>query len=245
MNALQRGILVMLFLVNAGTSRAIADNAVYIDQVGSGVDIDITQDGSGNKIGANGTDNTKMKVDGDNTTLSIDTVGDTNKVLGNIVGTTDMDLDIDGDTNTVNIDIDSTDTYGADNGDYVIDLDGNNNAINLNVGTADQATGADVDWIVDGDYNSVTADIDINNATNAIDFLGSNVTIDYDGDGYDGHSVTIDGVGTTNYWDITVDQQSTLQADSVEIEIEGSGTSTTDNTVCISQSDSGTATGCQ
>jgi hypothetical protein len=54
-----------------------------------------------------------------------------------------------------------------------------------------------------------------------------------------------DGVGTTNYWDITVDQQSTLQADSVEIEIEGSGTSTTNNTVCISQSDSGTATGCQ
>ena len=69
MNTLQR-IFVMLFLVNAGTSPVWADNAVYIDQVGSGADIDITQDGSGNKIGANANDDTKMKVDGDDIAIS-------------------------------------------------------------------------------------------------------------------------------------------------------------------------------
>ena len=245
MNTLQR-IFVMLFLVNAGTSLAWADNAVYIDQVGSGADIDITQDGSGNRVSNNANDTTKMKVDGDNINLSIDTVGDTNKVLGDIIGdNTDVDLDIDGDTNTVTIDIDGTDTYGAGSGNVVIDLDGGNNTLDLSIGNNDQATGADVDWIVDGDYNSVTADIDINNATNSIDFLGSNVTIDYDGDGYDGHSMTIDGVGTTNYWDIDIKQESTLQSDTLDIQIEGSGDTTTDNTLCIAQSDSGTATGCQ
>ena len=245
MNTLQR-IFVMLFLVNAGTSPVWADNAVYIDQVGSGADIDITQDGSGNKIGANDTDTTKMKIDGTDVTVSIDTVGDTNKVLGNIIGDSNvLDLNVDGDTNTVKIEIDPTDTYGAGSGDFMIDLDGNNNTLDLAVGNNDQATGADVDWTVDGDYNNVAADIDVNNATNAIDFLGSNVTIDIDVDGYDGHSFTLDGVGTTNYWNIEVDQQSTLQADSVEVEIEGSGDSTTNNTLCISQSDSGTATGCQ
>ena len=65
MNTLHKRLFVMLFLVNAGTSPVWADNAIYIDQVGSGVDIDITQDGSGNKIGANDTDNTKMLIDGD------------------------------------------------------------------------------------------------------------------------------------------------------------------------------------
>ena len=245
MNTLQR-IFVMLFLVNAGTSPVWADNAVYIDQVGSGVDIDVTQDGSGNTISNNANDTTKMKVDGDNINLSIDTVGDTNKVLGGIVGdNTDVDLNIDGDTNTVTIDIDGTDTYGAGSGNVVIDLDGGINKLDLSIGNNDKATGADVDWIVDGDYNSVTADIDINNATNSIDFAGDNVSIDYDGDGYDGHSVTIDGVGTTNYWDIEVTQESTLQKDTLSIEIEGSGDATTDNTLCVSQSDSGTATGCQ
>ena len=145
MNTLQR-IFVMLFLVNAGTSPVWADNAVYIDQVGSGVDIDVTQDGSGNTISNNANDTTKMKVDGDNINLSIDTVGDTNKVLGGIVGdNTDVDLNIDGDTNTVTIDIDGTDTYGAGSGNVVIDLDGGINKLDLSIGNNDKATGADVD----------------------------------------------------------------------------------------------------
>ena len=46
-----RKIFVMLFLVNAGTSPVWADNEIYIDQNGDGVNIDITQDGSGKKVG--------------------------------------------------------------------------------------------------------------------------------------------------------------------------------------------------
>ena len=245
MNTLQR-IFVMLFLVNAGTSLVWADNAVYIDQVGSGVDIDVTQDGSGNKVGANDNDNTKMLINGDNVTVSIGTVGDTNKVLGNIVGDgNSLDLNVDGDTNTFKIEIDPTNTYGAGSGDFVIDLDGGNNALELNVGNNDQATGADVDWTIDGNYNNITVDIDVNDAINSIDFAGDNVDIDYDATGYDGHSFTIDGVGTTNYWDFTIKQESTLQKDTLGVEFEGSGDATGDSTVCISQSDSGTATGCQ
>ena len=244
MNTLHKRIFVMLFLVNAGTSPVWADNAIYIDQVGSGVDIDITQDGSGNKIGANDTDNTKMKIDGDSVAISIDTVGDTNKVLGDIVGDDIiLDMNIDGSTNTINLNIDPTNTYGASNGDYVIDLDGGNNTVDLDVGTNDAAGSLDLDWTLDGDFNAVDVEIDVGSSTSAIDWTGDENHLDIDVDGYDGHEHTITGSG--NYNSLTIDQQSTLQKDSITVDISGSGTSTTDSTLCISQSDSGTATGCQ
>ena len=170
MNTLHKRLFVMLFLVNAGTSPVWADNAIYIDQVGSGVDIDITQDGDGNKIGANDTDNTKMLIDGDDVTVSIDTVGDTNKVLGDIVGDDIiLDMNIDGSTNTINLNIDPTNTFGANNGDYVIDIDGGNNTVDLDVGTNDAAGSLDLDWTLDGDFNAADVEIDVGGATSAIE----------------------------------------------------------------------------
>ena len=84
MNTLHKRIFVMLVLVNAGTSPVWADNAIYIDQVGSGVDIDITQHGDGNNIVANDKDDTKMMIDGDDVTISTHAVYETNQALGNI-----------------------------------------------------------------------------------------------------------------------------------------------------------------
>lgn len=244
MNTLHKRIFVMLFLVNAGTSPVWADNAVYIDQVGSGVDIDVTQDGSGNVVGDNDSDDTKMLIDGDDVTISIDAVGDTNKVLGNIVGDDiNFDLDISGDTNTLNLSVDPTNTFGASNGDYVISITGGNNTADLDVGTNDAAGNLDLDWAIDGDFNTADVEIDVGSATSDIDWTGDNNELTIDVDGYDGHKHTILGSGSYN--ELTIDQQSTLQVDELEIELDGSGTSTTPSTLCISQSDSGTATGCQ
>lgn len=243
MNTLQK-LFVMLFLVNAGTSPVWADNAIYIDQIGSGVDIDITQDGSGNKVGANDTDSTKMLIDGDNINFSLDAVGDSNKLLGNIVGDDiNFDMDIDGSTNTLTLSVDPTNTFGAGNGDYVIDITGSNNTGALDVGTNDAAGYLDLDWTVDGDFNDFDVEIDVGSATSAIDWTGDNNNLNIDLDGYDGHEHSLTGSGSYN--DVTLDQQSTLQKDSIAIEVDGSGTSTTPSSICISQSDSGTATGCQ
>lgn len=244
MNTLHKKMFVMLFLVNAGTSPLWADNAVYIDQVGSDVDIDITQDGSGNKIGANNTDTTKMLIDGDSINLSYDAVGSSNELLGNIVGDSiNFDMDVNGSTNVFGISIDPTNTFGASNGDYVIDITGSNNTGDLKVGTNDAADSLDLDWVFDGDFNSITTEIDVGSATSNIDWLGDNNTLTINLDGYDGHSHTITGSGSYNT--LTIDQQSTLQSDNIGIDFSGSGTSGTPSNICISQSDSGTATGCQ
>ena len=244
MNTLQKRLFVMGFLLNAGTSLVWADNAVYIDQIGSGVDIDITQDGSGNTIGGSSQDDTKMKISGDNITLSIDTVGSSNSVIGDIIGSdTVIDLDIGGSSNTLNFNIDPSNTFGAAGGDYQIGITGGDNTIDLDIGTADSAGNVDLDWVLDGDFNTMDVDIDSENATNYIDWVGDNSTFNYDADGYTGHSLTFNGSGS--YLDIDIEQQSTLQSDNLEIDLNGSGTSTTPSTLCISQSDSGTSTGCQ
>ena len=244
MNTLQKSFIVMLFLVCSGTSPLLADNAIYIDQIGSGVDIDITQDGSGNKVGGSADDDTKMIVNGDNITMSIDTVGSTNSVIGNIVGEgSTIDIDVSGSTNTVDFNVDPTNTFGATDGDYTLNISGGNNDLDLNVGTAAAANNGSLNWTVDGDFNSATIDVDVSNFSNTLDWMGDNNTIAYDADGYDGHTFNVSGSG--NFWDMSISQQSTLQVDELEIELDGDGTNTTPATICISQSDSGTATGCQ
>lgn len=243
MNNFTKKIFVMLFLVNAGTSPVWADNAIYIDQIGDGVNIDITQDGSGNKVGGSESDSTKMKLQGDNIIFSIDTVGSSNSIIGDIVGGgSDIDIDIAGSTNSINWNIDPTNTYGATDGNYTLDITGGNNELDLNVGTNDAASNGTFDWTIDGDFNTATIDIDVGSFSNIVDWIGDNNTLTYDADGYDGHEMSLTGDG--NYWNITVDQQSTLQKDLLSIEVDGDGTSQTSADVCISQSDSGTATGC-
>ena len=234
--------LCLLFgMASFGTALA-QDNTIYIDQVGAGSNIDLTQDGSGNIIAGNEAGTSAMKIEGDNSSVSIDTVGDSNKVIGNFIGTTDTTINVDGDTNTLAVDVDPSDIYGGENSDIKIDLDGNNASIDLDIATEDQATGLVLDWTLQGDYFNLDYNIDSNDADSYLDIDGDNVSIAYDADGYDGHTSSITGVG--NNIDITIDQQSTLQSDNVTVEFSGSGTTASPATLCISQSDSGTATGC-
>jgi hypothetical protein len=164
-------------------------------------------------------------------------------VIGNIVGDNNsIDLDVVGSTNAINLNIDAADVYGSTGGSFNLNLAGSGNNVDLDVAGNDQANNADFDWLLDGDYNTLDFDIDANDYTSEMDIIGDNNTLTVDVDGYDGHSMNIDGSGS--YWDVTIDQQSTLQTDSLEIDFNGSGTSTTPATICISQSDSGTATGC-
>ena len=66
-------ILTVLLLVTFG-STAFA-NEIYIDQVGDNLDLDITQDGTNNKVG---TDQTDMTLAGDDMTFAITQTGNTN-----------------------------------------------------------------------------------------------------------------------------------------------------------------------
>ena len=78
----------MLFVVSGFL---LADNEVYVDQVGATLNLDIEQLGSSNIIGGadavSGT-MTALDLDGTTMTLDINQIGDTNKFLGDITADT-------------------------------------------------------------------------------------------------------------------------------------------------------------
>lgn len=230
----------MMFLLGVGTAQA--DNEIYIDQVGDGATISIVQDGSGNKIGASGSDTTKMLLDGNNMDFNVNISGGSNKLLGSIIGTSTVDIDISGSGNDLLFDVDKDNAYGAVGGDFVLDITGGNNALDFDFGSLDTANDIDFDFVLDGDFNQGDFNIDASSLTFSLDVVGDNNNFLYNGSGYDGHNFVISGDGS--YWDIEVNQESTLQSDSLEIQYDGDGTSTTNATICITQSDSGLNTNC-
>ena len=222
---------------------AYADNEIYIDQVGDGSSIDIVQDGSGNVIGGSASDTTKVLLSGSNMDFNVNMTGSGNTLIGDIIGSgTIVDLDINGSSNDLLFDIDKGNVYGATNGDYFINITGGNNALDFDIGSIDTANDLDFDFVLDGDFNTGDINIDASGLTFNMDVVGDNSNLLYNASGYDGHNFVLRGIGS--YWNIEVNQESTLQSDSLEIDYDGDGTSATANTICISQSDSGLNSNC-
>ena len=73
-----------IIMAMLGTFSYAAGNEIYIDQVGDGDTINITQTGSTNKVGSSTTD---AVINGGGNTVTIDQVGNNNEVVMS-VGTT-------------------------------------------------------------------------------------------------------------------------------------------------------------
>lgn len=235
-------ILSLLFLF--GTNVAFADNEIYIDQVGGTSEVVIEQDGASNVVAGESGSGDKFLLSGNNLNINMRTVGSSNNIFGNIIGAdTVLDLDINGSSNDFLFDVDKDNAYGATGGDFQIDITGGNNDFDFDFGSNDTANNADFDFILDGDFNAMNVAVDVSDIVLNWDLQMSNSTFDYTATGYDGHSATITGDG--DYMNIDIVQESTLKADSIEIDFDGNGTSTSNSVICIQQSDSGTATsGC-
>jgi hypothetical protein len=233
--------LLMTFIM---APAAMADNEIYIDQVGGTSTIVIEQDGSNNLVGGDASQiaagaPSKFILNGDNINFNSVFSGSSNKLFGAIYGdNTVVDLDVTGSSNNITFDVDPDNVYGAGSGDFQIDISGGNNTIDWGFGRNDAASNADVDLLLDGDFN--TANISVSDVTLNWDFATSNSTLDYTATGYDGHTATITGDG--DYMNLDLIQSSTLSSDTIEIEFDGNGTSTSNSVICIQQSDSGTAT---
>ena len=80
-------IFILVIIMFIMTSVVRAGNEVYINQSGSGLDLDITLDGDGAKVGTD-TDITQIK--GDDLDIIIDLKG-TNTIIGDIYVTSGLD----------------------------------------------------------------------------------------------------------------------------------------------------------
>ena len=193
------------------------DNEISIDQAGATANIDIEQLGSGNLIGGataiSGT-MTALDLDGATMTLDVNQLGNSNIFKGDIYADSYTGFfEFTGDSNTFAIQTDPNNTYGADSSNVNVQVSGSSNAF-----TFSQA-------------------IDLDLATIYMNIDGSDNTVTFDGDGYQGAYFHLTHTGGSRT--INVTQQSTLDNDWLKITSNGSN-----GTFCVNQNDQGTSTGC-
>jgi len=223
-----------------------ADNEIFVDQSGTGANIDLEQLGISNIIGglsSSAGSLTAFDLDGTSMTLDVNMIGATNKFLGDIWSDSFTGLyNFTGSTNTFTIQVDPTNTYGSDSSDHNIAVTGAGNTFTLNQGTSAIATGLNLDWIFQGSNNTVTSNINIDSATNFMDIDGSDNTINYTGTGVAasaGGYFYLDHTGGQRTFNIQ--QLSTQDNDWLKIISVGGNAS---SSVCVIQNDQGSAVGC-
>jgi hypothetical protein len=223
-----------------------ADNEIFVDQSGTGANIDLEQLGISNIIGglsSSAGSVTAFDLDGTSMTLDVNMIGATNKFLGDIWSDSFTGLyNFTGSTNSFTIQVDPTNTYSSDSSDHNIAVTGAGNTFTLNQGTSAIATGLNLDWIFQGSNNTVTSNINIDTATNFMDIDGSDNTINYTGTG------TANSANGYFYLDHTggqrtfnIQQLSTQDNDWLKIISVGGNAS---SSVCVIQNDQGSAVGC-
>lgn len=141
-------LAMLSLLVMVGNANA-QQNSVYVEQIGSGSTINFTQTGVGNAIGNT---TTKAVVNGNNNTVTVDQIGNTNIAA----------LNLQGDGATVL----STTT-------------GDNNSVTISCGAAGDCTGSTITNTITGDGNQVTTTSDnLIDSTVTINSDNNTVTID-------------------------------------------------------------------
>ena len=223
-----------------------ADNEIFVDQSGTGANIDLEQLGISNIIGglsSSAGSVTAFDLDGTSMTLDVNMIGATNKFLGDIWSDNFTGLyNFTGSTNTFTIQVDPTNTYSSDSSDHNIAVTGAGNTFTLNQGTSAIATGLNLDWIFQGSNNTVTSNINIDTATNFMDIDGSDNTISYTGTGVSasaGGYFYLDHTGGQRTFNIQ--QLSTQDNDWLKIISVGGNAS---SSVCVIQNDQGSSVGC-
>jgi hypothetical protein len=223
-----------------------ADNEIYVDQSGTGANIDLEQLGISNIIGglsSSAGDLTAFDLDGNAMTLDINMIGATNKFLGDIYADNFTGVyNFTGGTNSFTIQVDPTNSNSSDGSNQNVAVTGSGNTFTLNQGTSAIAASLDLDWIIQGSNNTVTSNINIDGATNYMDIDGSDNTVTYTGTGVNasaGGYFYLDHTGGSRTFNIQ--QLSTQDNDWLKI-MSISGTAA--STVCVVQNDQGTSTSC-
>jgi len=199
MKVLARMIAFLSFL--GMVQYANAQNSVYVEQIGSGSTISLTQTGVSNQIG-NST--TKAVVNGNNNTITMDQIGNTNVAALNVQGDgATITSNVIGNSNSVDIGCGAT---GGSCSSSIITqtITGDGNIVNQNTeGTA----------ISTVTINSNNNTVNINNTSTAV--AGTKSSVDISGGGGNtvdilqagaagtgGHDADLTIVGATNTVDI-------------------------------------------
>jgi len=236
------------FLLFLFIGTVMADNEIYVNQVGNSATIDLEQLGSSNLIGGTSATSgtmTALDLDGVSMTLDINQIGSSNLFRSDAIDGDNFTgfFEFAGDSNTFDILMNSTGLITADYVDLNIDVTGSSNEADIKLAEDADTSYLNLDWIITGDSNIFDFDIDYENAVNYMDVNGSSNTINFTASGYSGNTASDSGYfnldldGSSNTFDII--QSSTLARDWLSIIAN-----TSNANICVVQSDGGTTTTC-
>ena len=187
-------LIVAMMMASLG---AWAANEVYIEQVGDGSTITITQDGTNNTIG---TALDPAYIGGGSNTVTIDQIGASNQL-----------------TMVVN---------GAST-DVTVNTNGSNNVQEITCGTTASAScgGSTITQTVTGDNNTVTQTLNTGQRTSNISVTGDYNTITHTATGTGAHSadITVAGSGTALVNNQVSVNQSGSNAQTAVVNASGAG----------------------
>ena len=160
-------ILSLGLIVFSGAATA---NDIYISQVGDGLDLAITQDGSDNEFGDS---TTSVTLTGDTMTFTVTQTGNNNDIAAIIKGNTYTGTwAFTGDYNVVDLKCDSTGGLNCETVTLDITTTGDSNTFDFDLGSAASAERLDFDLTILGDSNVWDIDIEVDDSTWNFDITG-------------------------------------------------------------------------
>lgn len=199
-------------------------NSIYIDQVGDGGNITVTQRGQANTIGS---ENQRFQIQGNNQTLTVTQAGSSNSIQGSIVDADNVNLDLSnvGDSNTVNFDLGAAGSVAGSS--TTLAVTGSSNTVNLTQGSLASSTGALQNISISGDQNTYSSVVNTDDTVNTTVIEGSSNTVNVLQNGQPGKNINMTLTGNTN--NFTINQTSTLNVDAVSITSQSNGSTVTIN----------------
>jgi hypothetical protein len=222
-----RNKLMLAVIALLASSVAMAQsttNSIFIEQVGDGSTITITQKGQSNKIG---TEQNRVVLEGNNQTITATQEGNNNSIQGSIVqaDNVDMAVTVTGDGNDITYD--QGDAASVAGSEKTLTVTGDSNNLTFNQGTAASATGATQTITVTGDTNTLTSTINADDVVNTKTIAGDGNTVTTVQDGTAGKNIEMVLTGNTNT--VAVNQKSTTNVDTLKINSTSNGSTITIN----------------
>lgn len=170
--------LLFLFTSNSVFAQANDDNEIMIEQEGDTLTLYIDQVGYGNKIGLNDFSGTaaNMTIDGSTLTFNLDMIGNQNLIYGPLeLDNSDLTFNLVGDSNKVDWNIGST--ASSDDSNYNFQVTGDSNTFDIDQGAVVSAERLDADLILIGNSNIFDLDFESDDVTWDFDITGDSNNI--------------------------------------------------------------------
>ena len=178
------------------------DNEIWLNQSGTGLVLDFTQKGYGNKVGLDDFSGTSadMVLTGASNTFTLVQFGDSNKLFGPMIAdSATINLTFTGDSNVMDWNIGQN---SADELNMLGTVTGSSNTFDIDIGADASAEYLNWDLVVAGSSNIFTTKIDSDNAVWNWTITGSSNDINTNQSDATDNSITAVLTGSTNDIDI-------------------------------------------